>query len=708
VIPPSAPRLFLVGVAALFWELVMIRWTGSCVRIVAYYSNLILISSFLGLGAGALLAGRRAALWKAVPWLLGACVLGAPLLGALLHTNPDTGAEYVWLGGPEGILDPPIVPFLGLGQGVELPYVLVLALAYLMNTALFLAFGQWLGVLFRTLPPLRAYAVEIGGSLLGILLFAAMSALRLPPPAWLAAGFALVVIALPAARARLVAAGVAALTLVAVWGFSGQFVWSPYYKIHTAPLDRVFDVHRGEVLQFNRPFGFTLTVNNDFHQMMLDLRPRDREHEFFAAWRRVYDAPYRRQPGEPDGPILIVGAGTGNDVSAALRNTTAPVDAVEIDPMIGSLGRRAHLERPYQDPRVRQVIDDARSFSARADTAKYARVVFGFLDSHTVLSSFSSIRLDNFVYTLEAMRRVKDLLRPGGRVVLTFSSNTLWMHRRMVALLDSVFDAPTTVEIDRSRYVNGVIYRNHRRGPGEPPAAAPPDSATRVGAAPRGVAVAIPTDDWPFLYMRARELSPHYVVFMALVALSGSLALGLLPRGRRVIRLPYFFLGAAFFLLETGNVVALSLLFGSTWVVNVAVFSAILALVLLGTLAGAALPGLRLAPVFVLLFAGLLVGWLTPPAALLGIASPLLRAALAGLVFLSPVFCASLVFAHLIRAERDLPQAYGSNLLGAVVGGALEYVSLVTGIKALFLIAAAFYALVMLTLPGGRGRAAAR
>lgn len=705
--PQSALRLFIVGAAALFWELVMIRWTGSCVRIVAYYSNLILISSFLGLGAGALLAGRQRAFWKAVPWLLGACVVGAPLLGALVHTNPDTSSEYVWIGGPEGVLDPPAIPFLGLASGAELPYAVILVLAYLMNTVLFVAFGQWLGVLFRTLPPLRAYAIEIGGSLLGILLFAGMSALQLPPPAWFAAGFALVLLALPAARERLFTAGVAALALVAVWGFAGQFVWSPYYKIHTAPLDRVHDVHRGEVLQFNRPFGFTLTVNNDFHQMMLDLRPRDREHEFFAAWRRLYDAPYRREPGEPEGPILIVGAGTGNDVSAALRNTGAPVDAVEIDPMIGALGRRGHLERPYQNPRVRQVIDDARSFSARADTAKYARVVFGFLDSHTVLSSFASIRLDNFVYTLEAMRRVKELLKPGGRVVLTFSSNTLWMHQRMVALLDSVFDAPTTVEIDRSRYVNGVVYRNHKRAPGEDPAAPAPDSSARVGAAAAGTEVAIPTDDWPYLYMRTRELSPHYLGFMAMVALSGSLALLLLPRGRRVIRLPYFFLGAGFFLLETGNVVALSLLFGSTWVVNVAVFSAILALVLAGTLAGAALPKLRLGPVFALLFAGLLIGWLTPPSALLGIASPVLRAALAGLVFLSPVFCASLVFAHLIRAERDLPRAYGSNLLGAVVGGALEYVSLVTGIKALFLIAATFYALVLLALARTRGRAAA-
>jgi hypothetical protein len=291
--------------------------------------------------------------------------------------------------------------------------------------------------------------------------------------------------------------------------------------------------------------------------------------------------------------------------------------------------------------------------------------------------------------------------------VLTFSSNTLWLHQRMVALLDSVFDAPTTVEIDRSRYVNGVIYRNHRRAPGEAATAPAPDPAQRTGAAAPGTRIALPSDDWPYLYMPQPGLPRHYLAFMAMVALSGGLSLLLLPRGSRTIRLPYFFLGAAFFLLETGNVVALSLLYGSTWVVNVTVFSTILLLVLLGTLARAWLPRLPLPPVFALLFAGLLVGWLTPPAALFAIEAPLLRGVLAGLVFLSPVFFASLIFAHLIKDERDLPRAYGSNLLGAVVGGGLEYVSLAVGIKVLFLIAAAFYVLALVFIARTRVVAAA-
>lgn len=60
--------------------------------------------------------------------------------------------------------------------------------------------------------------------------------------------------------------------------------------------------------------------------------------------------------------MLIVGAGTGNDVAGALRMGAKRVDAVEIDPMLVDLGRKSHPEKPYTNPRVSVHIDDARSF----------------------------------------------------------------------------------------------------------------------------------------------------------------------------------------------------------------------------------------------------------------------------------------------------------------------------------------------------------
>lgn len=51
-------RLFALSFAALFLELMVIRWVPAVVRMVAYYANLMLISSFLGLGLGAMIAPR--------------------------------------------------------------------------------------------------------------------------------------------------------------------------------------------------------------------------------------------------------------------------------------------------------------------------------------------------------------------------------------------------------------------------------------------------------------------------------------------------------------------------------------------------------------------------------------------------------------------------------------------------------------------------
>jgi hypothetical protein len=102
-----------------------------------------------------------------------------------------------------------------------------------------------------------------------------------------------------------------------------------------------------------------------------------------------------RNPGE----VLVVGAGTGNDVAAALRHGATHVDAVEIDPVILHLGREYHPECPYDSPRVTVHVDDGRP-SSRNQT-RYDLIVFGYLDSHTMLTSFSSIRLDNYDYTLD-------------------------------------------------------------------------------------------------------------------------------------------------------------------------------------------------------------------------------------------------------------------------------------------------------------------
>jgi SAM-dependent methyltransferase len=436
-------------------------------------------------------------------------------------------------------------------------------------------------------------------------------------------------------------------------------------------------------VEFGETVGQVLTVNNDYHQMLLDLRPRKSEHAFLSGWRAFYDAPYAAYDALsplPPGDVLVVGAGTGNDVAAALRRTDRRVTAVEIDPAIADIGRRLHAERPYDDPRVGLVVDDARSFFNRAPSGRYAIVVFGFLDSHRLLSAFSSVRLDNFIYTEEAMAQVRRILVPGGRVALSFASNQRWIHERLLALLDRSFSRPTGFSVDAAGYANGVLYLNQRSAPQQTPRRR----------------VLVPTDDWPFLYLRERTIPGHNLLFLVVAVALSAAALLLLPRGERRLRLPYFLLGAAFFLLETSNVVRMALLYGSTWWVNSIVFAGILLLVLLGNLTAARFRvpvGACVAALALLILTAALV----PADLLLGL-GPWPRGLVAVLIFLGPVYFGALVFARLIERETRLYEAYGSNVLGAVVGGSAEYLSLVLGYHFLLALALLCYLAVFLLL----------
>lgn len=684
-------KLFLCGAAALFWELVLIRWMGSTIRVVAYYSNFVLIAAFFGLGAGALLVRYKFRLRRAIFGTLAICVLGSPLLGSFFHLNPATQDEFVWLGAPLGVTAQSLTTAVGtLYTGWFLPYWVLLALAYFYTAFLFLIFGQWLGELFQELPPLKAYTVEISGSILGILLFALISFLQLTPTVWFLVGYVLVVLTLDQEknlRAYLKAGVFVAVAVVGVRYFERQFTWSPYYKIHLTPVTEVGGaVHASrdaEIGKSGLPVAYALTVNDDFLQMIVDGRAW-RRNTFFESWIRNYEYPYHPEEGEPQGPILIVGAGTGNDVSAALRRTQSVIRAVEIDPVVVRLGRIYHFERPYEDPRVEVIVDDARSFFMRTNE-KYAKIVFGYLDSHTLMSSFASVRLDNFVYTYESMKRVKELLLPGGKVYVGFATGRLWLHERFISLLDAVFDYPTSFKGDIA--YGSVMYVNGKADNRQPASERKPASR-----------VAIPTDDWPFLYMKEAAVPNHYKVFMVMVVLMGVSSLLFLPSGQRKIRLPYFFMGAGFFLLETSNVVSLALLYGSTWVVNVTVFTGILVLILLGNITCMLTSKPRYLLTFTLLFLNLAVSYLVRPDWLLGVDSDLLQGVLAVLIFLGPVFFASLIFGQLIKAEKGLYQAYGSNLLGAVIGGSCEYFSLVFGIKSLLIITFGFYLLAFLFL----------
>jgi SAM-dependent methyltransferase len=379
----------------------------------------------------------------------------------------------------------------------------------------------------------------------------------------------------------------------------------------------------------------------------------------------------------PIGRVLIVGAGTGNDVAAALRAGAAEVDAVDIDPAIVSLGRRYHPEKPYADPRVHVIVDDARAAFRRLPAGAYDAVMFGLLDSHTQLG-MSSVRLDNYVFTQESFEAARKLLRPGGRIVVTAATFRDWFRQRFVRLLEATCGSAV-----QTREVPGTAWITYD--------CRVDDAAPRQGGTAAG-SVSVPTDDWPFLYLPARGIPRAYALVVILLALGSVLVIrrhGLSPNRFSANDGHLFFLGAAFLLMEVYAINRLALLFGTTWLVSAVAIMVVLTLIVAANLTVAIAEELPYSLAYAGLFVSLAVSYSVDPEAALGRGVGFSVAY--SFAALLPVYFAGLVFARSFKLAPLAGPAIGANMLGAVVGGWAEYGSMALGIRALVGLAMVFY-----------------
>ncbi len=210
------------------------------------------------------------------------------------------------------------------------------------------------------------------------------------------------------------------------------------------------------------------------------------------------------------------------------------------------------------------------------------------------------------------------------------------------------------------------------------------------------------TDDYPFLYVRERGIPGLYVLTLGLIVIASLVAVrvsvGKLKHLRQYADL--FAMGAAFLLLETKSVVQFALWFGTTWVVNSLVFVGVLTSVL-GAIAVARrvrLPHPNL--LYGALFATLAVAWAVPTDALLSLPLSLRWVAATVLTF-TPIFVANLIFAQRFAQTASATAAFGANLLGAMLGGVLEYSALIVGYRALIVGAALIYFVALALKPAG-------
>lgn len=667
-------ELFLATFGILALELAVIRWVSQQVRVFAYLNNVLLMAAFLGMGLGVALGRRRASL---VNWTLPSL---AVLSGILAFSAP---LHLVRLGFPDTS-----VAMWGIVAAPSFAVSLLVILALFAATAaVFLFAGSIVGALFAQSDALDAYSADLLGSLAGVVAATIAAALGSPPPVWFALGVAPF---LWLTRRSVLSWISAAVIIVMTWMSIGGAIFSPYYRID---LDRAGEI-TGAPLR--------LSVNHDFHQYMHDLsfarlaNAGGRERPRLMAAEYAYRLPFLL--GARRGSALVVGAGTGNDVAAALRAGFGRVVSVDIDPRIIAIGRQLHPEQPYSDPRVVPVVNDARAYFEQTPDARFDVVCFGLLDSHAMFSSMASLRLDNYVYTVESLRSAWRHVADGGVMSVSFSvGNRQWLADRLAAIVaEATGQRPLVV-------FHGVQGgRSFLAGKNVDLAAAAARLHVLASPAPAtDYRVRVATDDWPFLYIRPNTFPYGYVAVLIGVLLIAVIATRIVYGKSLFTRSGFdptlFLMGAAFLLIETRGVTDLSLLFGSTWIVNASVFAGILAVAWAANAVVRRRGNIAFPLLFGLLGLALIVNYFVRPSMLLTL-DLLGRGAAGGILNALPVGIAALAFSQLLARAPRPDAALGSNLLGTVFGGCIEYLSVVTGLRALTLIAGALYAAAFLLL----------
>ena len=672
---------------SLFLELAVIRWHGSVWEVFAFYKNFSLLACFLGLGLGYALARRQQ-----VPGVvaLGLLALQVGYLVALRHMVPIHWLESVRVTPFPEQLNMGVVPAASIPQYVATYALLTVVL--LFTALVFLPIGQLCGRLLDQMPQLQAYGWNLVGSLGGVALMFLVSYLWTPPLIWfLLAAAAVIALQAYGRRVLLIGFASAALLLVALaWPVvpGWERIYSPYQLLERGP----------------GMAGLSLIqAAGTYYQRLHDLSPEAQNG--FPARRVVagyYELPYRLKPGAER--VVVVGAGTGNDVAAALRSGVRQVDAVEIDPAILHFGKMYHPEHPYSDTRVTPIVDDARTFLRSTDNS-YDLIVYGLLDSHTLLSHTSSVRIDSYVYTVEALREARARLAPGGVLSLTFAVISPELGRKIYLMMQQAFDGTPPVSID-AQYETAVIFAQSKEGDLQ----LDPAVLASTGFEERSAFFANPdirtdvaTDDWPFFYMPQRVYPRSYLWAVGLVlGLSVLLYLQFIGARRVQSTLPFFFLGAGFMLVETKGITELGLAFGNTWQVIGIVIGAILIMAWLANWLAAHRPIRRAWLPWLLLLASIGLGLMFVRSA--GIESTASGRWMAVLLLTCPLFFSGLVFSTLLSRTAEASSALGMNLLGAMAGGVLEYNSMYFGFQSLYWLAAALYGAGLLLFLAWSGR----
>ncbi len=666
-------RLTLASALMLFLELSLIRWLGANVVHLSYFSNFVLLGSFLGIGLGFVRSAAVNHLDRPLPFYSPIALIGLiGFVSAFPVTVNRTSSEEIFFtslhtGGP---------PIWATLPGLFLAVAAILAGA-----------GEMVGACFRQLPRLESYRFDLIGSLLGIVVFTTFSFLGAPPLVWFAVIGALYVALLGRSGVSVTIAVVITLVVMMLYPlthFPGKF-WSPYYQVSTTQA-----VDNNGVLQPE----WNVEVNGIPHQRLTSAAQREVQEPYYLE-------PYKRIPKKP-GHMLIVGAGTGTDVAIALQQGAEHIDAVEIDPTLQRFGDQNNPDHAYDDPRVTVHINDGRAFLQQTKQ-KFDLIMFALPDSLTLVSGASSLRLESYLFTKQSFDNARAHLNPGGAFAMYNFYREGWLVDRLAGTLDETFHHSPCIYTPGSNFAVMVAGLTTADQVCETTWVRPADTPAPA------------TDDKPFLYLKNSSIPSLYITALTLIMIGSALAILLVlfvnsraaGAGRRRFSTQLagmwsyrdlFLLGSAFLLMETRSVTQFALLFGTTWLVNALVFGGVLVAVLAAVEVTRRVTTPKLSVMYGILLGGLALNWLVPTSWLFGLPFAVRLVAACVIAFL-PIFAANIIFAKRFAGTADGALAFGTNLLGAMLGGCLEYASLVFGYHALLLIAGLLYVAAYVAMP---------
>ena len=287
-------------------------------------------------------------------------------------------------------------------------------------------------------------------------------------------------------------------------------------------------------------------------------------------------------------------------------------------------------------------INDGRAFLEQTHT-KYDMILFALPDSLTLVAGQSSLRLESYLFTLQAVEAAKAHLNPGDGLFAMYNYyRTTWLRDRLANTLEVAYGhAPCADNEGFSLSMLSITVN---------------PSVMHCSTVWQRPANVLPpaTDDHPFVYLDGNSIPSLYLVTLGLILLASVLLVRGVAGPYRRMRgfIDLFFMGAAFLLLETKNIVQFALLFGTTWFVNALVTAGVLVAVFAAVEVSRHVQVRRPALLYVGLLVTLVVAWAVPPGSLLSL-SPLPRFVVAVIIAFAPIFLANMVFAQRFRGTGD-------------------------------------------------------